>query len=149
MADGLPRVAAPVRKIPRALRDIAVAARADVVRVTEDPKLTDRCAVASVYLQVIAAEKGFDLELVGGEVHIRQAWYRRTGHLWCEYQGWIVDLSATQFWSVPEVYVTSVTNGRYTEHDRGLVTFGRCTHMELVTKLLTELGVNRFSRGRR
>lgn len=151
MADGLPRaLVAPTRKLPRALCDIAAAARADVVRVDGDPKLAECCVLASFYLQTLAAERDFAVEVVAGHIPRRRALFGVASHAWCTFDGWVIDLTATQFWQVSEVYVVPVGHPRYpAPRARGLEVLLHCVDPFKLARKFSELGVGQLARGRR
>lgn len=148
MADGLPRApVAPTRKLPRALRDLAAAARADLVRVVDDPKLAECCVFGSFYLQTLALEQGFAVEVAAGHVPRRGTILGVTSHAWCTFDGWVVDITATQFWQVPEVYVVSAAHRRYSEvHARGLEVLLHCADPYKLAKRLHAVGIGRLAR---
>ncbi len=128
-------------RIPEALRRVAAEARTALVACTGDPSLAKRCIPASLYLQARARAAGFELDVVGGVVkRPRKPWGE--GHVWCALGGWRIDLTATQYWSVPGVYVTAAEHERYgTVFYRGLEVLGNDVQWKETARLLRDLGV--------
>lgn len=106
--------AAPTRSVPRDLLLRARTARAALEHVSGLPSLLGYCVTASFLLQRVAAEVGVRLVVAGGCAYRRIGRHTaRFGHAWCELDDLRIDLTATQFWRTPKVYVTPVGDLRY------------------------------------
>ncbi len=106
-----------MKKLPPRLRDVAGELRAQLVRVTGDPLLRNRCVSASLALRARAAAAGFDVDVVTGAVR-RSGAFARThpwaGHVWCAHGGVYVDLTASQFWTAAApVHVVAPSSRKY------------------------------------
>lgn len=97
----MPRASSP--KLPKLLAASASLARRVMVEMTGSATLAGHCTAASVFLQELAATHGYALDLVGGPVRVRDD---LRGHVWCEFDRLLVDLTARQFWpTAPEALV--------------------------------------------
>ncbi len=127
----------PIARIPHALRAVARELRTDLVRLSGNDRLGGLCVAAALGLRARAREVGLDVAVEYGTARrtTRDAYKRIfpwVGHAWCTHEGAIIDLTATQFWSVGEVYVTCVDNARYSHHN--------CHHREGTTAITQLLG---------
>jgi hypothetical protein len=107
-------IATPARSVPRDLLRRARTARAALEAVSGLPSLMGYCVTASFLLQRVAAEINVQIVVVGGCAYRKIGRHAaRFGHAWCELDDLRIDLTATQFWRTPKVYVTPAGDPRY------------------------------------
>lgn len=102
--------------LPAPLRRLARYAREIMEETTGSPTLHKHCVESSFFLQGLAEGEGIRVDVVGGAAltgRSRFWWENLTTHAWCEHQGLIVDITATQFWRVSPVYVVPAGHRRY------------------------------------
>lgn len=79
------------------LVSIATEVREAILRIADSEKLTGYCGIASYALSKRLDELGFKNSIWEGD-------YKGWGHAWVVCDGYIVDITATQF-DLPEIYV--------------------------------------------
>ena len=107
-------IATHERSVPRDLMRRARMARSALESVAGLPSLQGYCVAASFLLQRVAAEINVQIVVVGGCAYRKIGRHAaRFGHAWCELDDLRIDLTATQFWRTPKVYVTPAGDLRY------------------------------------
>jgi hypothetical protein len=106
------------RRLPKDLLALAkTVRRAAEFSTLGKRNLAGECVrTAVVFASLAYAKLGIELDVVAGHVHARANWcFDDDGwcHAWTSYNGLVVDLTATQFWRCPKVYVVDASHPRY------------------------------------
>lgn len=71
------------------------------------------CAIGSYFLCMVARKFGYHLTLIEG-VAYDQSSPNDTNHCWVQYQGKVIDITATQFGYTSKVRIVNIANKDYT-----------------------------------
>jgi hypothetical protein len=94
--------------------------------------LAGYCGVASKYLESLAVKENIPVEFISGIFRsynrMIDVYQSKSGHSWIEHDGYIVDVTATQFKHIPtkihrdfskKIYVCRITNPHYEKLNAG------------------------------
>ncbi len=115
-------------KSDKFLMALARRVRKAVVHITNENSYGDYddldscCAIASHFFVSIAKRYGYNLSLIEGiafedhmpdDTYDKNDKYQSINHCWVQYQGKIIDLTATQFANVAKIHIVKDTNKKY------------------------------------